>query len=504
MRPTVFALALAILATPQASLRPGNPQSPERGPTSRAFDERRLDLPIVGASTVYVPRTPTSRVVLFLSGDGGWNLGVVDMARRMASEAIVVGVSVPALVRAAARATGCWYPAGDLETLAHAAEKRLGLPDYHAPVLVGYSSGATLVYAALTPAPPNTFGGGISLGFCADLDLARPVCRASGWSPQYDPLKHLSWLPRVTALPRPWYVLHGTQDQVCPPADARRFTDGMANAHLVEIGGTGHGFSRPARWGPSFDAALAAIWKADEPVARPRPQSLTLAAIEGRLDKLGLPLEYRWPAHEPIAYVIFFSGDGGWAALDEAVASNLAARGIAVVGVSSLRYFWRAKTPAQVGDLLRSLVAALGKPVFAGGYSFGAEVVPVALREARSSGRVAVNGLVLVGPGPSASFEIDPLDWVRAPATNSATRVGTAVRETGLPTLCVMGADEEDSGCHSLGNAALVRVETLPGAHHFDGRYSAVAGLIASFVESGSTGGQHTDLGRPPRGASRR
>ncbi len=478
-------LVAVLVAAMGTAVQPAGPGGQSKPTTlARSWDERRLDLPIVGMSTVYVPHVPTKRVVLFLSGDGGWNLGVVDMARRMAADTIVVGISVPTLVRQAVRLSGCWYPAGDLETLAHAAEKRLGLAEYYPPALVGYSSGATLVYAALAPAPPNTFAGGVSLGFCRDLDVARPVCHSTGWSPQYDARKHLSWLTEVPRLPHPWYVLQGVQDQVCAPADARRFVEGIGNAHFVEVPGTGHGFGRPVRWSAPFDEALAAIWKAAEPTARPRPQSATLGAIEERLDRLGLPLEYRWPSREPDAYLIFFSGDGGWAALDDTVASDLAARGIAVVGLSSLRYFWRAKTPAEVADALRNLVAAVGKPVFVGGYSFGAEVVAVALQKWSRTERDALAGLVLVGPSVSASFEIDPLDWVRTPAENAATRVAPAIEQMMLPTLCIMGADEQDSGCRPLKAVPPIDVEAMAGSHHFDGNYGAIADRIALFIRS--------------------
>ena len=333
---------------------------------SRTWDERRIDLPIVGPSMAYVPRTPTGRVVLFVSGDGGWNLGVVDMARRIAPTAAVVGISFPQLARAAVRNAGCWYPAGDLEVLAHAAEKRLGLDEYRAPALVGYSSGATFVYAALAPAPPTAFAGAISLGFCPDLDVARPLCHSTGWTPPYDARKHLTWLPAVKTLPRPWYVLHGVQDQVCSPEQTRTFVSGMKNAHLLELEGTGHGFGKPVHWAEPFDSALEGIWKANEPPPRATPSAPSLSAIEARLDKLDLPLECRWPRVAASAYLIFFSGDGGWATLDDAVATRLTEHGIAVVGVNSLRYFWRAKAPAQVGADLRNLVAAVGRPVFAG------------------------------------------------------------------------------------------------------------------------------------------
>lgn len=469
--------APATPGAPFAGVSAGVAQRP-----ATAWDERRIDLPIVGPSMAYVPHVPTTRVVLFISGDGGWNLGVVDMARRIARTAIVIGISFPKLSRAAVAQGGCWYPAGDLETLSHAAQKRLGLTEYHAPALVGYSSGATLVYAALAAAPPTTFAGGVSLGFCADLDVARPVCRSAGWSPTYDAKKHLTWLPAVKGLARPWYALHGKQDQVCSPEQTRAFVRGIANAHLVELDGTGHGFGKPVHWGAPFDDSLEAIWKANIPEAQPKPAPATLAQTEERLASLGLPLEYRWPRAEASAWVVFFSGDGGWASLDEAVAEDLTRHDIAVVGVSSLRYFWRQKPPAQVAADVRRLVSAVGRPVFLGGYSFGAEVIPVALRTWPPAERSTIAGLVLVAPGPSAGFEIDPLDWLRTPAEDPATRVAPAVQDLRLPTLCIMGTEDTGSACRGLPTVSVFHVARLPGSHHFDGNYTSVGDTISLFV----------------------
>jgi type IV secretory pathway VirJ component len=165
-------------------------------------------------------------------------------------------------------------------------------------------------------------------------------------------------------------------------------------------------------------------------------------------------------------------------------------RGVGVVGVSSLRYFWNTKTPAQVAGDIRRLVTVLARsrrPIFAGGFSFGAEIVPVALREWPPADRQMLSGLALVGPGLSASFEIDPLDWVRTPRENPETRVATAVRAVGLPTLCLAGSEEEDTPCPALAGVPGVRVVRLPGSHHFNSDYAAVADAIYQTIRTVSS-----------------
>src|SRR4029453_14870809 len=53
---------------------------------------------------------------------------------------------------------------------------------------------------------------------------------------------------------------------------------------------------------------------------------------------------------------VILSGDGGWASIDRDIGEQLAARGIGVVGLNSLRYFWTPRTPDGAGaDLARIL-----------------------------------------------------------------------------------------------------------------------------------------------------
>lgn len=42
-----------------------------------------------GKVTIYLPSTVPDAVVLFVSGDGGWNQGVVDMAKNIVAQGAV-------------------------------------------------------------------------------------------------------------------------------------------------------------------------------------------------------------------------------------------------------------------------------------------------------------------------------------------------------------------------------------------------------------------------------
>src|SRR5262249_21113829 len=144
--------------------------------------EQVVEFGSFGAVHVYSESPHPANVVLFVSGDGGWNQGVVDMAHDLTTmDALVAGIDITHYSKALdASADKCSYLAADVEALSEFIQKRYDYPRYQKPVQVGYSSGATLVYAALAQAPATTFKGAISLGFCPDLSLHKPLCRSGG------------------------------------------------------------------------------------------------------------------------------------------------------------------------------------------------------------------------------------------------------------------------------------------------------------------------------------
>ncbi|MCB4757520.1 MAG: virulence factor family protein, partial [Elusimicrobia bacterium] len=145
-----------------------------------------------------------SNVVLFLSGDGGWNLGVVEMAQSLAAlNALVVGIDTNHYLKQLSFSKEkCLYLADDFELLSKFIQKKYGFLAYKEPIIVGYSSGATLVYAILAQSPPNTFLGGISMGFCPDLRIPSPLCRGNGLAVKQDGNK--AFLLPTCTLQSPW------------------------------------------------------------------------------------------------------------------------------------------------------------------------------------------------------------------------------------------------------------------------------------------------------------
>ena len=201
------------------------------------LSQRTLAMEPFGTLHLYAEKKHPASVVLFVSGDGGWNLGVVDMARQMAGlDALVVGIDIRHYLHSLGRsAQNCLYPAADFESLSKFVQKSLNYNQYVQPILVGYSSGATLVYALICQAPANTFKAALSLGFCPDLPLARAPCKGSGLSWQANPEKGIYVFTPTQHLEAPWTAFQGDSDQVCDASSTKDFVSGVPGAHIVML-----------------------------------------------------------------------------------------------------------------------------------------------------------------------------------------------------------------------------------------------------------------------------
>jgi type IV secretory pathway VirJ component len=514
-----FVLLLAVGAAAQEAGPPAVATSPTpRRASDRAAHEEKVAFGRFGTVTLY-HRTPhPSSVVLFISGDGGWNLGVVDMARELATlDALVVGIDITHYMKELeASNEHCVYPAADLEALSQFIQKKLDFPDYITPVLVGYSSGATLVYAVLVQAPPGTFLGGISLGFCPDLQLDRPMCRGYGieWT-RGAKGKGVVFLP-ATTLEVPWIALQGTIDQVCDPPATERYVASVPHGEVVVLPKVGHGFSVPRNWMPQFRQAFARLLASSStpaatvpapPGATPQPFAPTTgragagpgapppsgptpaspaspggvgAAIPDVTDLPLVEVAPAMPARHTLAVIL--SGDGGWASIDRQLGTALAADGVNVVGLNSLKYFWHPRTPdgtaADLARVIRHYLAAWDcRAVLLIGYSRGADVLPFLVHRLPADLLASVRLVALLGLEPSVAFEFHVGDWLGGGDSDELPVRPEVERLSGLRVMCVYGEEEKDSLCPKL-PPGLVEVVKLPGAHHFGGDYQAIASRI--------------------------
>ncbi len=440
-----------------------------------------------GNVTVYRNSPEPSNMVLFVSGDGGWNLGVVNMAKTLASlDATVVGIDITRFLKAQESAKdACAYPAADFEQLSQFVQKKLGYKAFHRPVLVGYSSGATLVYALLGQAPRSTFLGGISLGFCPDLPIKHPWCKGFGLEYSKRPDGKGVDFSAIKTLTEPWYVLQGGQDQVCSPTATAAFVAKVPNGKLVSLPAVGHGFSVERNWMPQFtDAFNQIIASARRP--KPLPPIGDRASIPpgaSAPDVSSLPLvEVPATGGGSDSIAVLMSGDGGWAGLDREVANGLAAKGIPVVGFDSLSYFWSKRTPDETA---RAVEATLNRylkvwnksRVILVGYSFGGDVFPFVVHRLSGDLQKRVRVLTLIVPSTSAQFEFHVAEWAGVNLGDTLPTLPEMQKAAGIKTLCIYGTEETDSLCPKL-TALGAKIIGLPGGHHVGGDYARLVSEI--------------------------
>jgi hypothetical protein len=254
---TLCLLPAAVAAAPRADARQASAasgRSSRRAPPRDPRVERWLDVAGFGEVALYRPAGAPRGLALFASGDGGWSRGVTDMAHEAAALGYwVAGFSTPQFLKDLdGGEAACSDADGLLARLADQLVRRLNLPLGTRPVLLGYSSGATLVYAALAADAGARFDGGVSLGFCPDLLIHKPFCPGRGGLAAHWQKQPPSWVFDKREVDVRWRIVQGESDEVCDPKFAPEFAAGQRDAAAVMLPKVGHGFGVPARWMPQY------------------------------------------------------------------------------------------------------------------------------------------------------------------------------------------------------------------------------------------------------------
>lgn len=424
---------------------------------------------------LYSAKGEVRQFVLLLSGDGGWDEETAGMARALSEEgALVAGIDLPQLVsELETDGATCLLPDGDLENLSHFLQASQNLPDYLPPVLVGKGAGAAWVYAMLAQAPVGTFAGGVSAGFCPALSMKKLLCKGEGLVFSHGPTAKGVRLMSPSRLRMPWLVVEGAVPSGCDDQVGRDFVTQVPGGDYIALPKAEREppMSTQSRFA-RIQAGVARIAMGARPP--PRPASLPDLPIN----------EVPATAGEGGTFALLLSGDGGWAGLDKEVAAGLAARGIPVAGIDSLRYFWQARTPDGLAqDVARTVRYYAYKwkkaRVLLIGYSQGADVLPFAVNRLPADVKAMVRQTVLLGIGERASFEFHLSNWLTDDGDEPILpEVRGLAAET---TLCIHGA-EEASPCDKA-YAAHVKTVRLTGGHHFGGDYAGLVSVILSNME---------------------
>lgn len=400
-------------------------------------------------------------LAIVVSDTGGWSQRGDDFVKALRARGLaVLPVDLEAWRERLDASDGeCLYLGSDLENLAKEALRTLGNGSYFHPVIAGLGEGGTLAYAAIADAPAATFAGAVALDPAPALRTRLPTC--PGAAATAAPGGGFSYALDA-ALPAPAALVVSENPaglaQSAPPA---QFT---AEAVVRDKGG------------PRTDAALDAVSK----LAAEDAASADLPTVD-------IPAE-----GTPSALVVFYSGDGGWRDLDKTIGEALAGRGIHVVGVDSLRYFWSERKPAEIAKDLGTIVAQADPgaklPVVVLGYSFGADAFPFAWTHLPPALKDRIRMVGLLGTENTTPFQVTVGGWLGMGGDNP---VAPAVATIPLDrVVCLYGEDETLTVCE---DPTLKGMETrkLEGGHHFDGDYEAVADYLLGEIRK-RTGGAAT------------
>jgi type IV secretory pathway VirJ component len=178
--------------------------------------------------------------------------------------------------------------------------------------------------------------------------------------------------------------------------------------------------------------------------------------------------------------VLVLSGEGGWRAFDDQLATWLSSDGYWVGGIDCLKYFWKPQDDrAALADdvmryadalALRSGAAKDARVVLAG-FSFGADLAPWIAGAQGRSRRVAA--MLMIGPDARGSLEARVVEILGfAPKGHTFDTAAALADAKSVRALFVHGGNDDNSAAPALA-AAFVGPKALavvPGAtHHFAG-----------------------------------
>lgn len=177
------------------------------------------------------------------------------------------------------------------------------------------------------------------------------------------------------------------------------------------------------------------------------------------------------PGKSSDKFVLLFSGDGGWKTFDQDLCNAFAKRGIPVVAINSLKYFWSGKTPEQTTrdaqNLIQQYCLRLKKnKIILIGYSFGADVIPFIYNRIGDDYRKMIETVSMLSPGTGTDFEIHLSGMIDIKPGSSKYHVIPEVKKMEpLKPVCFFGREETNTAIQSFKN--ITKTVVLDGSHHY-------------------------------------
>jgi type IV secretory pathway VirJ component len=399
---------------------------------------------------VSAPQGAERGLVVLFSPVAGWSAQDDQTAAALAAHGVlVVGVDSGRYAAALAAAPEtCHGLYNDITAISGQLQREHGADAFMTPIAAGLGEGGTLAEQILRGAPSNTIAGAVSINPVAALD------------PRFNPCPPDPAITQVHGLPGFWTI--GTTSAPASSLNTTIAALRKAGAHIETH---------------SFDPAAS---QATMLLTLTEPH---LTSADTDEDTSSLPLVELPASHPSTMLAVVISGDGGWHDLDQTIARNLQEWGVSVVGIDSLHYFWRRKTPEQTASAVSRIIRKYGTRWHATsvaliGYSFGAGVLPFVYNRLPPQQRDKITLMSLLGFDSAADFEIKITGWLGMPPSAAALPVAPEIDKV-PPSLvqCFYGEDETDSFCPELAKRQMTVIRTS-GGHHFGNDYTHLAHVI--------------------------
>lgn len=417
---------------------------------------------MIPADHILLPEGEVRADIFLISDAGGWGDNEEQQAQALVDKgAIVVGIDLPTYLKALRADDGdCVYMISDVESLAHQVQRAAETSVFNPPIVAGVGEGAALALAMIAQSPTATIGEAIAVDPVAGIPLDKELCTPAAKQRTGDRMVYgLTDGP----LPAPVSVLFS------PKADK------AGRDHVASL----------VKDHPDIE-----VRDVEDPTGDILAQALgdRVDAGGNADDPLGLPLTLldATPAMDTMA--IIYSGDGGWRDLDMQVGAVLQEKGIPVVGLDSLHYFWSQRTPKETAEDLARIIDTYRRKwkvrhVLLAGYSFGADVLPATYNLLPPDDRARVAQITLMALSRQVDYEISVEGWLGVAGQGAGDPVDDIARIDPKRVQCIYGTEEEDDPCPTLKTRGVESI-AITGGHHFDEDYEALAGRIVTSLKT--------------------
>lgn len=350
----------------------------------------------------------------------------------------------------------------DIESLSQQIQRTAGTSSYRQPILSGIGKGGTLALAMIAQSPVSTVREAIAVDPKAGLPLEKILCTPA------------------TKDKVDGETVYGLTDGPLPAPVSVLFTsaaDQKGRDHVNAL----------VKLHPDIDVTDVDD-KADEVLTQTLSDQVDAA---GDTDSpLGLPIKVLETSPVMDTMAVIYSGDGGWRDLDEEVGGAFQKEGIPVIGVDSLRYFWKEKKPQEVASDLGRIIDTYRKEwkvrnVVLIGYSFGADIIPATYNLLPDRDKSHVVQLTLMGLSTEVDFEISVEGWLGVAGEGKGGKTVDDIAKIDPKLVqCIYGTEEEEEDpCPGL-KAKGVEAVGIEGGHHFDEDYEGLAKRIVTSLKT--------------------